>query len=1151
MAIESSNISSLIWTNVKYSIEFSSIFTKKHPFVSFTLLFFILFYALSPSNTWFFIYSLPLLFFFTILLILFFSIPSFKHFERDVDHSKLSRNIISHHDEDVIENKRKAFLRARSVRQRKSKKCIETGGEEFIQGGTFRIPFRDDHDHDDFVDKGALIEEKLKDIREVEVHSISHDRDECSSSSSIFKNSRPVEYSGCSYERSGKCFKSFSCMYERKRECFGETEYDGARNKGVQWKDDDQKKLMDLGLSEIERTRRLESLMARRRARKMLSLQVRRSLMNIGCKETFPPISSILIPKHKESTNQFSTTPGSAPSIMGPNRNPFDLPYDQHEEKPNVRGGSFMQEFMLAQEQKELMLSRHGSFCMGTAFPGDLNLDQHERTQRSDLPSRQWFPETSERSQSRHLLGKEDNDRVVEEVPSQASEPDVNVVYKGDHSREVQDEKDSSEVQIKSVLVEDIGNRVSSSSSSEDDEPFYKIDKDAILKSIASPALRNLSGDPSPSVLSLLENTIEDERLHYPNRPMHHTPGQSIASDMQVEVSEVGSPPLTDDGSSSVGDEISIDGEIEKAITSSSEDMLMSSSHLARVDENESNSREVREVTEQDIVEFGFSRFHMSENNVQQNIPSERTIEPYSTGSSSFPPPRTDRNQASSSYQQRRPEGLSVVGERFQGSLLQPEFPAQQLPFASTSLVSPTSVLQPNCLIEHGSSSSIDQLQNDRLVNISSERSDSIASQESDLSLSNLTLQVSELPSETENSISAKENDVAALVLDSASEQHSETVAFSTIGQGHHSFEASSSTSSSKSVSQPTFSIDQGSSSNLEAQQVETHKLKNKLPDEVTAESCDPTTTRSSTLTLRNPTVQSSVPHPETQKSAENSKSLPRNDIEETLRDNGGKQHIEEVFSTISQSFDDSQASSSSSSPHDLVVEQVSSASTSSPSPNTMIQPKFSASEGSSTSEEQKRMQDPIPGISSERSVNQDSISLQSIIREVPTASSCSSSPKSVLKPKSSTGQGPLLNFDREEQIGESPSPRMSRTLLVESASNQLHHADAKTKPSNDEEKSHEEATNHNDVKKEDLPKMSLKEVSVESPNKTTMVSSNNTNKQEKSSDVTNFASTSTNKNEILVTPISASEQTSEKGNSASSKETLSDKTDSKEKAEG
>lgn len=546
------------------------------------------------------------------------------------------------------------------------------------------------------------------------------------------------------------------------------------------------------------------------------------------------------------------------------------------------------------------------------------------------------------------FAGKEDDDRVVEKVPSQVSELEMNVVYKGDHSRDnIQDEKDDSEVQIKSVLVEDVSNRISSSSSSEDDEPFCKIDKDAILKSIASPPPRNLSGGPSHSGSSLLENTIEDEHLYYPNRPMHHTPGQSIASDLQVEVSEVGSPPLTNDGSSSADEEISIDGEIEKAITSSSEDTLMSLSHLARVDENESNSREVCEVTEQDIVEFGFSRFHMSDNNVPQNILSERTIEPYSTGSSSYPPPRTNRNQASSSYQQRRPEGLSIVGERFQSSLLQPEFPTQQLPFASTSLISPTSVLQPNCLMEHGSSSSIDQLQNDRSANISSERSDSIASQESDISLSNSTLQVSELPSETENSISARENDVAALVLHSASEQHSENLAFSTIGQGHHSFDASS--TSSKSVSQPKFSIDEGSSSNLEAQQVDMRRLKNKLQAEVNAECCDPTTSRSSTLMLRTPTVQNSVPHPETQTSAENLKS------QETLRNSGGKEPIEEVCYTISQSFDDSQASSST--PHDLVVEQISIASTSSSSPNTMIRPKISASEGSSTSEQPKRKQ--------------------------------------------------------------------------------------------------------------------------------------------------------------------------------------------------
>ncbi|KAF3620789.1 hypothetical protein FXO38_32173 [Capsicum annuum] len=98
-----------------------------------------------------------------------------------------------------------------------------------------------------------------------------------------------------------------------------------------------------------------------------------------------------------------------------------------------------------------------------------------------------------------------------------------------------QEEKDSSEVQIKSVLVENISNRASSSSS-EDDEPFYKIDKNAILKSIAFPSLRNLLGDPSYFDSSSQEKTSGDEHLCYPNHPVHRTPSLSINSDLQGDV---------------------------------------------------------------------------------------------------------------------------------------------------------------------------------------------------------------------------------------------------------------------------------------------------------------------------------------------------------------------------------------------------------------------------------------------------------------------------------------------------------------------------------------------------------------------------------------------------------------------------------------
>lgn len=111
----------------------------------------------------------------------------------------------------------------------------------------------------------------------------------------------------------------------------------------------------------------------------------------------------------------------------------------------------------------------------------------------------------------------------------------------------------------------------------------------------------------------------------------------------------------------------------------------------------------------------------------------------------------------------------------------------------------------------------------------------------------------------------------------------------------------------------------------------------------------------------------------------------------------------------------------------------------------------------------------------------------------------------------------------------------------------------AEQKPLNDEEKSHEDATNHNDVKKEDLPK--IQEVSESLKNSTT--------KHHKSSDVENSASTSTNKNQNLVTntgtgedrgskvpekthgPIIANQENSAKEHI----ESQSERTDSKEKA--
>ncbi|GAB2210117.1 hypothetical protein Drorol1_Dr00015373 [Drosera rotundifolia] len=114
---------------------------------------------------------------------------------------------------------------------------------------------------------------------------------------------------------------------------------------------------------------RLESMIAKRRARKMLSMQPRRSRRNdfhgyVYHDQTLVPL--IVPARAVEDDGQ----PGSAPSMMLPKRNPFDLPYDPSEEKPNLTWGSFM-EVLFNAHQKEISFCRHESFVRGPGFMDD------------------------------------------------------------------------------------------------------------------------------------------------------------------------------------------------------------------------------------------------------------------------------------------------------------------------------------------------------------------------------------------------------------------------------------------------------------------------------------------------------------------------------------------------------------------------------------------------------------------------------------------------------------------------------------------------------------------------------------------------------------------------------------------------------------
>ncbi|VVA32011.1 PREDICTED: dentin sialophospho [Prunus dulcis] len=417
-------------------------------------------------------------------------------------------------------------------------------------------------------------------------------------------------------------------------------------NKAVQWTDDDQKNLMDLGFSEIERNKRLESLIARRRARKLFKIQVEKGLIDL---DTIIPgqIAPIFIAKNNpfefvEGCNEMDT-PGSAPSILLPMQNPFDLPYDPLEEKPNLMADSFQQEFTAVQP-KDVLFCRHESFSLGaSSFPLET------RKKAMDVKGFSRFKKQSETgSHDKHiermLSGKHDD--VIEALLSKVrdrSEIDSNpdIAENGIESSSVQatssvkpkdggSGESQSAIDIKGEMnIENISegqmeqqitdgsndDESSSTSYSEEDDHTFNASTSGPPPQNALSKVRHVPPKPltcsvpkSKTVKEALyesspsanERSRFEERLFYAERGTCHTPTYSIASDLQVEVSELGSPPLTIDGANSPTDResLNLDGDFER------EYMWAASSQSSRTEENESKSRGVRGLSEKDLADI-------------------------------------------------------------------------------------------------------------------------------------------------------------------------------------------------------------------------------------------------------------------------------------------------------------------------------------------------------------------------------------------------------------------------------------------------------------------------------------------------------------------------------------------------------------------
>ncbi|VVB16523.1 unnamed protein product [Arabis nemorensis] len=316
----------------------------------------------------------------------------------------------------------------------------------------------------------------------------------------------------------------------------------------------------EYGITEIERNKRLESLIARRRARRLFKLALnQRNKLQAGetTSSTNNNNNTLQITVSRNKNRNYSSDnntimgvqmPGSAPSVLLQGRNPFDIPYDPQEERPNLTGDSFDEEFSMFNHQ-DMLFCRHESFCRFSLFS-----PQH--TQCMNSPA-----STSEISTMRKRLDLDNEymdhtERSVENGKNEEKEVELNEeTYSNKEEGDDSSSSEESESELSHLNSIELRETICHSM---DNYPGFVVNQ------------TRSSTIPSQLPKATIAPRLDDNNIFYTRRCANsHGRTFSIASDMQVEVSEIGSPPTTvdwlDDWSNG-GESYTYDTDIDREI---------------------------------------------------------------------------------------------------------------------------------------------------------------------------------------------------------------------------------------------------------------------------------------------------------------------------------------------------------------------------------------------------------------------------------------------------------------------------------------------------------------------------------------------------------------------------------------------------------
>nr|XP_009410457.1 PREDICTED: uncharacterized protein LOC103992472 isoform X2 [Musa acuminata subsp. malaccensis] len=489
-------------------------------------------------------------------------------------------------------------------------------------------------------------------------------------------------------------------------------EKDDGMEAAVKWTEDDQKNVMDLGSSELERNRRLESLIAKRRARKNLAFLMERNLIDLDASDSFlsrddlsrfrvqvPPISAprrnpFDIPYDSEETMDLLPIPGSAPSSLLPRRNPFDIFYDEQEQNSSLTGETWGHQDFVSAPHREVLYRRNETFSLGTRelqqerphsrlksyFVAE-NMDSegsstfHRQFSDKSESKVSYIPESDTVSsvtdqEYKRELEKQEFQQETELTP--LGKHDADVVDNGSHTTEEAELVDSEvknvhltddlEIDVDTdLIIQESDQVVEDSGAVEEDirdgihlnPPISDYEKlDVVEQRYDQPHSSSSDEDKKDSETTFSEQSLNLEQTRnlresdystrvdqvhdykvaepiYDSSPLvagksfselstvdeaETDAGQgdntssSVKFHMQKEVSEVGSSPssIEQNAATPIGDFVSVNASVEE-MASVSSGPFTSGQSLISIEENESRSREITDISKYDDVIIGKS----------------------------------------------------------------------------------------------------------------------------------------------------------------------------------------------------------------------------------------------------------------------------------------------------------------------------------------------------------------------------------------------------------------------------------------------------------------------------------------------------------------------------------------------------------------